>query len=51
MLHKESVSKKLLECLNRIMQESIFDEFVLVGGTALALKLGHRNSIDIDLVW
>jgi predicted nucleotidyltransferase component of viral defense system len=31
------------------MQENIFDEFVLVGGTALALKLGHRNSIDIDL--
>jgi predicted nucleotidyltransferase component of viral defense system len=31
------------------MNESIFDEFVLVGGTALALKLGHRNSIDIDL--
>lgn len=24
-------------------------EFYLVGGTALALKLGHRNSIDIDL--
>jgi len=23
--------------------------FYLVGGTALALKLGHRNSIDIDL--
>ena len=24
-------------------------EFYLVGGTALALQLGHRNSIDIDL--
>lgn len=24
-------------------------EFVLVGGTSLALQLGHRNSIDIDL--
>jgi predicted nucleotidyltransferase component of viral defense system len=23
--------------------------FYLVGGTALALKLGHRNSVDIDL--
>jgi len=31
------------------MQERIFNEFVLVGGTALGLKLGHRNSIDIDL--
>jgi hypothetical protein len=26
-----------------------FNEFHLVGGTALALQLGHRNSIDIDL--
>ncbi|HLF45552.1 MAG TPA: nucleotidyl transferase AbiEii/AbiGii toxin family protein [Chitinophagaceae bacterium] len=24
-------------------------EFYLVGGTALALQMGHRNSIDIDL--
>jgi hypothetical protein len=24
------------------------DEFVLYGGTALALHLGHRNSIDFD---
>ena len=25
------------------------DEFTLYGGTALALHLGHRNSIDFDL--
>ena len=25
------------------------DEFVLDGGTALALHLGHRSSIDFDL--
>jgi hypothetical protein len=24
------------------------DEFVLYGGTALALHLGHRNSVDFD---
>lgn len=26
------------------------DQFVLVGGSALALQLGHRESVDIDLV-
>jgi len=26
-----------------------FEHFYLVGGTALALQLGHRNSVDIDL--
>ncbi len=26
-----------------------FNEFLLVGGTSLALQIGHRNSIDIDL--
>jgi hypothetical protein len=26
-----------------------FDDFVLVGGTALSLQLGHRMSVDIDL--
>lgn len=26
-----------------------FDDFVLVGGTALALQMGHRVSVDFDL--
>jgi hypothetical protein len=26
----------------------VADEFVLYGGTALALHLGHRHSIDFD---
>jgi hypothetical protein len=25
------------------------DEFVLVGGTAIALQIGHRESIDFDM--
>ena len=25
-------------------------QFILVGGSALALQLGHRESVDIDLV-
>jgi len=31
------------------MKEDIFKAFRLVGGTALSLQLGHRESMDIDL--
>ncbi len=31
------------------MQATVFDSFRLVGGTALSLQIGHRESIDIDL--
>jgi len=31
------------------MKQPILQSFRLVGGTALALQLGHRKSIDIDL--
>jgi len=48
-LHYETVSKSLLECLQKLMINKAFDDFVLVGGTALSLQLGHRISIDIDL--
>lgn len=31
------------------MKDEFFKNFILVGGTSLALQLGHRNSVDIDL--
>jgi predicted nucleotidyltransferase component of viral defense system len=31
------------------MEDQFFQNFILVGGTSLALQIGHRNSIDIDL--
>ena len=49
MLHYKSVSAELLELLEFIMNQREFDEFKLVGGTSLALQMGHRISIDIDL--
>jgi hypothetical protein len=49
MLHNKSVSAELLELLEFIMNQREFDEFNLVGGTSLALQMGHRISIDIDL--
>jgi len=33
----------------KLMNEETFEGFALAGGTALALQLGHRNSVDIDM--
>jgi hypothetical protein len=49
MLYKETVSAGTLELIQRLMKDEQFNNFNLVGGTALALQLGHRISIDIDL--
>lgn len=49
MLHKETVSPLLLDILKRLFSFREMDQFVLVGGTALSLRIGHRKSIDIDL--
>jgi len=49
MLHKETVDQSTLELLNQLQQKEYLKEFYLVGGTALALKMGHRKSLDLDL--
>lgn len=49
MLHKETVSPLLLDVLKRLQSFPETKDFVLVGGTALSLQLGHRKSVDIDL--
>ena len=49
MLQTQTVVPDLLELLKKLMSENLFSEFNLVGGTSLALQLGHRNSIDIYL--
>ena len=49
MLHKETVEPRTLELLKRLQDEPLLQTFNLVGGTALALRLGHRKSIDLDL--
>ena len=46
-MHNEILSKNQLDLLPVI---KLFKrEFYLVGGTAIALHLGHRRSIDFDL--
>ena len=49
MLHYETVTPYLRNTLMRLMSDTTFDTFRLVGGTSLSLRLGHRISIDIDL--
>jgi hypothetical protein len=35
--------------IQNIQKEELFQNYILAGGTALALQLGHRTSQDIDL--
>ena len=49
MLHKETVSHTTLELIKSLQADSMFQGFLLVGGTALSLQIGHRISVDIDL--
>ena len=49
MLQLSTIDTTALELLKKLM---CFDDFLnmrLVGGTALALQIGHRKSIDLDL--
>jgi hypothetical protein len=49
MMHEEAVNKELLDLATRLFALPQLDSFRLVGGTAAALHLGHRISIDLDL--
>lgn len=51
MLNKDPfiIKPETFNLIQELQSLDILKEFYLVGGTALALKLGHRNSIDIDL--
>ena len=48
-LHYEAAPEPLAGMLRRLMEEELLAPFQLVGGTALALRFGHRVSVDIDL--
>lgn len=48
MLHVESVAPHTLGILKTLATLSSFKNFSLAGGTALALQIGHRISVDLD---
>ena len=51
MLHKDPfiISPRTFDLIKELQSMSALADFHLVGGTALGLQLGHRNSVDIDL--
>jgi hypothetical protein len=48
-LKTDAVSVELLNALRALQAEPALSGFFLVGGTSLALRFGHRKSVDIDL--
>lgn len=48
MLYVQTLEPNSLVLLKKLMAIKELQDFVLVGGTALALKYGHRKSIDLD---
>jgi hypothetical protein len=49
MLHYDAVDSAALELLANIQKLPVFSGLRLVGGTSLALQIGHRKSVDLDL--
>jgi nucleotidyltransferase AbiEii toxin of type IV toxin-antitoxin system len=49
MLQYKTIDPKALELLKKLQNLSAFSDLRLVGGTSLALQIGHRKSIDLDL--
>jgi hypothetical protein len=49
MLHLETIEPRTLDLLAKLQNLAIFSDLRLVGGTALALQIGHRKSVDLDL--
>ncbi len=49
MLKKNTIDNNTFKLLQKLQEKEYLHNFILVSGTALALQLGHRKSIDIDL--
>ena len=49
MLFKNTLEPYTLELLKKLQATSELKDFYLAGGTSLALQIGHRKSIDLDL--
>jgi hypothetical protein len=49
MLYTQAIEPGTLSLLKKLMELPSLHSFSLVGGTALALRYGHRSSVDLDL--
>jgi hypothetical protein len=46
--HLETLSKAARELLTALGRAGVLSPFYLAGGTGLALRIGHRRSVDLD---
>lgn len=49
MLQYQTIEPATLELLKNLLAIPEFQNLRLAGGTSLALQIGHRKSIDLDL--
>lgn len=50
MLHLTTIDAASYSLLKQLFKtEIIKDRFALAGGTSLALQIGHRKSVDLDI--
>lgn len=47
MIHIDTISPKMYE-IGRIIYARLDSDYYLAGGTALSLRIGHRESVDLD---
>jgi hypothetical protein len=47
-MYPESINEKTKLVFEKIKKSGIAESFYLAGGTALAIQLGHRESVDLD---
>ena len=47
--HEECAAPEIIDLLSNLVKKEVLINFFLGGGTSLALRFGHRKSIDIDL--
>jgi predicted nucleotidyltransferase component of viral defense system len=48
MLHRETIGPELADVARALVTAPALNAFRIVGGTAVALHIGHRTSVDID---
>ena len=49
MLQTATVERGTYELLKKLMKDDFLSDFLLAGDTNLALQIGHRLSVDLDL--
>jgi predicted nucleotidyltransferase component of viral defense system len=49
-MHPEILVPATAKCFEKLGQQDFMTPYYLIGGTAVALHMGHRQSVDLDFV-